>query len=133
MVEERDLSDVVEFPPAVPYREALQEMILADALLVVQAANSNYQIPAKLYEYLRAGRPVLALTDPRGDTAAVLRQSGVTSIVDLESSAAIGDAVPRFLESVVDGKAPRPALDYTLTCDRRARTRALADTLNELV
>jgi len=36
----------------------------ADALLVMQASNCNAQIPAKIYEYLRAGKPILALTDP---------------------------------------------------------------------
>ena len=37
----------------------------ADALLVLQASNCNEQIPAKLYEYLRTGRPILC-TDRSG-------------------------------------------------------------------
>ena len=52
---------------------ALAEQLAADGLLLFQAANCNHQIPAKLYEYLRAGRPILALTDAAGNTAATLR------------------------------------------------------------
>ena len=42
-------------------------------LLLLQASNCNDQVPAKAYEYLRCHRPVLALTDPAGDTAELLR------------------------------------------------------------
>ena len=60
------VEDMLEVVPHLPYRQALVEMLRADALLLLQAANCNEQIPAKLYEYLRARRPILALTDPAG-------------------------------------------------------------------
>ena len=46
------------------------------------AANCNDQIPAKAYEYLRvsAARLLLALTDPAGDTADVIRRAGIDTI-----------------------------------------------------
>jgi len=49
-------------------------------LLLLQASNCNSQIPAKVYEYLRAGKPILALTDPEGDTATLLRNLGINTI-----------------------------------------------------
>jgi glycosyltransferase involved in cell wall biosynthesis len=86
----------VEIAPALPYREALGEMMRADALLVMQAANCNEQIPAKLYEYFRARRPILALTDHSGDTAATLRKAGFDSIAPLDDTAAIGELLRGF-------------------------------------
>jgi hypothetical protein len=65
---------VVLLAPALPYREALRETMDVDGLLVFQAANCNHQIPTKIYEYFRTRRPILALTDPSGDTAAALRE-----------------------------------------------------------
>jgi hypothetical protein len=44
----------------------------ADLLLVFQGSYFNAQIPAKIYEYLRAQRPVFSVLDPDGDTAAQL-------------------------------------------------------------
>ena len=52
--------EFLELCPPLPYRAALQEMMAVDALLVLQAGNCNDQIPAKIYEYLRATRPILA-------------------------------------------------------------------------
>ena len=66
LIERYGIGGIVTLEPAIPYRAALAEMLAADALLVLQAANCNYQVPAKLYEYLRARRPILALTDPAG-------------------------------------------------------------------
>jgi len=70
LLKEAGIDDIVTLEPAVSYKAALQEMLTADGLLLFQAAMCNHQIPAKLYEYLRAGRPILALTDAAGDTAA---------------------------------------------------------------
>ena len=67
------IDDIVELSPPVAYRDALREMLRADGLLLLQAAMCNHQIPAKLYEYFRAGRPILALTDPAGNTADAMR------------------------------------------------------------
>jgi peptidoglycan/xylan/chitin deacetylase (PgdA/CDA1 family)/glycosyltransferase involved in cell wall biosynthesis len=66
------LADVVDVAPPIPYRQAIAEMMGADLLLVFQGSYFNAQIPAKIYEYLRAQRPVFSVLDPDGDTAAQL-------------------------------------------------------------
>jgi hypothetical protein len=102
----------------------------SDGLLVLQAANCNYQVPAKLYEYLRARRPILALTDPQGDTAAVLRAAGVDSIAPLDSKEAIGRTFVAFLEQLRAKRAPLPSETAVAACSRRARTAQLAAVLD---
>lgn len=121
--------DMVEIAPPVGYREALQEMLLADALLVLQGANCNEQIPAKLYEYLRAGRPILGLADPRGDTGRVLAAAGVRHLAPLESVAAIADTLPRFLEALRGDELPKPDGE-TQHASRRERAAELAAVLD---
>jgi len=103
LVQKHDLQAIVELAPVVPYPDALEEMVTADGLLLFQAANCNHQVPAKLYEYLRARRPILALTDPDGDTAAVLRDAGTGTIARLDSAQEIERALPRFLERCAGG------------------------------
>jgi glycosyltransferase involved in cell wall biosynthesis len=106
MLAQRDLADIVFLEPAISYREALAEMLRADGLLVFQAANCNHQIPAKIYEYLRARRPIMALTDAAGDTAAVLRTAGIDTIAPLDSAAAIETGLLAFFERLRTGTAP---------------------------
>ncbi|WP_307721879.1 glycosyltransferase [Pseudoduganella plicata] len=122
----------VTLAPHIPYREALAEMLGADGLLVLQAANCNHQIPAKLYEYLRAGRPVLALTDPVGDTAGALLQAGIDTIAPLDRRDLIAQALLRFIGQVRAGTAPVATPSAVAGASRRARAAQLARLLDQL-
>jgi len=91
LARQHGIEQQVRILPALPFAEAVEEMYRADALLLLQAANCNLQIPAKLYEYARCARPVLALTDPAGDTwreAATLDGARCADITDAEAIAA---------------------------------------------
>lgn len=129
---EHGVSDYVEVCPAIGYRDALAEMLSVDALFVLQAANCNEQIPAKIYEYLRARRPILALTDPAGDTAGVLRSAGIDAIARLDSVEEICATLPRFVSEVRSGHAALPDAQATKNASRRARSEAFARLLDRL-
>jgi glycosyltransferase involved in cell wall biosynthesis len=75
--ERRGLAAEVAVRGQLPYQEALQEMAESDLLVLLDAPGRTIGVPAKLYEYFGAGRPILALTEPDSDTAEVLRASGV--------------------------------------------------------
>lgn len=126
MAQAAGVSGFIELCPALPYEEALTEMMSADALLLLQAANCNTQVPAKLYEYLRAGRPILALTDAAGDTAITLRAAGLQDILPLDSSAAIAAALPAYLSKVATGMAAVADAGVVVAASRSQRTAALA-------
>jgi glycosyltransferase involved in cell wall biosynthesis len=132
LAREHGIADIVEIAPALPYREALAEMLAADGLLVLQAANCNEQVPAKLYEYLRAGRPVLALTDPAGDTAALMRLAAIDTVAALDDADAIAQALPRFLALAREGRAPLASSAFVQAQARAARTARLAALLDEV-
>ena len=104
----------------------------ADALLVLQASNCNQQIPAKLYEYLRASRPVIGLTDSQGDTAATLRSCGVSTIAPLDSARAIAALLLELLAEIRNGSARLPEREMARRNSRTARAKELADLLDEV-
>jgi glycosyltransferase involved in cell wall biosynthesis len=106
MIRAKGLEEIVKLEPAIPYRDALREMLLADGLLVFQSYTSNPAIPAKLYEYLRARRPIFAMVDADGDTAATLRAVGSGTIASLESSDQIRKGLVEFLGLIRSGTAP---------------------------
>ncbi len=132
MAQKYQLQDVIELLPSLSYREALAEMLCADALLVMQAANCNEQIPAKLYEYLRAGCPILGLTDADGDTAGALRASGISSIAALDSVEDIAALLPLFLTQVANAKADAPQTCTVQAAERHLRSLELAKLLDEV-
>ncbi len=123
------LHDVVEICPAISYREALAEMCRADALLVMQAANCNAQIPAKFYEYLRAGRPLLGLVDPAGDTAVAMRAAGAAAMAPLDVAMDIAQALTRLVADMRADRVRLPEPDAVRNASRKARARSLATLL----
>jgi hypothetical protein len=132
LIETFRVSNVVELAPPIPYRDALREMMRADGLLVLQASNCNDQIPAKVYEYLRCKRPLLALTDPAGDTADLLRRSGIRNIARLDSAEEIGSELLHFLDQVRRGAPALPDDAFVINASRLQRARELAGMLDNL-
>lgn len=128
----RGIAQLVTLAPHVSYREALAEMLSASALLVLQASNCNHQVPAKLYEYLRARRPILALTNPCGDTAATLTAAGIDTIARLDSKDAIIAGLSHFLQLIEENSAPLATDSAVRSSSRFARTQQLAVLFNEL-
>lgn len=120
----------IEILPPIGYKQALDEMLRADALLVMQASNCNEQIPAKAYEYLRAGRPVICLSDPVGDTSALLRDAGLDLLGRLDDAEDIATVLQRFLDQPPEERRlPAPA--YVRSASRAGRTQAFAALLNQ--
>ena len=125
-LERLDIADIVHLAPAIDYREALTEMLDADGLLIFQAANCNHQIPAKLYEYFRAQRPVFALTDSAGDTAATLQAAGLNDIASLDDQQAIAIKLQIWLDAIAKGQAATADPEVAMRYSRQSLTATLA-------
>lgn len=132
MLSTHDIADLVELAPSISYQEALGEMLASDGLLILQGSICNDQIPAKLYEYFRSGRPILGLVDPVGNTAEKMRVAGARHIASIDDPNAIAKALMNFLAAIGAGEAgvaPAIAREHS----RRGRTRALASLLDAVV
>ena len=123
----------IEICPPVSYREALGEMLKADGLLLLQASNCNAQIPAKLYEYLRAGRPIICLTDHAGDTASVLRAAGIDSIASLDSADGIAQLLSRLIGPAPHDLRTMGNAAFIAAASRQGRAESLAEMLNRVM
>ena len=126
------LEELVFVKAGLPYHNALAEMLHADGLILLQGALSNAQIPAKLYEYLRARRPILALVDTAGDSAALLRSIGVGEIIPLHDKEQIVIGVRNFLTQIRLHRAPVAEMSQVMQFSRQARTRELVRLFDEV-
>jgi O-antigen/teichoic acid export membrane protein len=78
-----------------PKSEARQEMLSAEWLLVLDmnVQNPGLQVPAKVFEYVRTGRPILAFTVPGSSTEQLLALSGAAHVcIDLAAEPEVMDA-----------------------------------------
>lgn len=129
---ESGVQQFVELARPLPYRQALQEMLMADGLLLLQGSASNPAIPAKLYEYLRAQRPILALVHPAGDSAALLRELQAATLAPLDDAQAITTALADFLQRAVRGETRVVARDVAAGFSRAAQTADVAALLRDV-
>lgn len=130
LAERHGLGDVVEVAPPIPYRQAIAEMMAADLLLVFQGSQFNTQIPAKIYEYLRTGRPVMGLVDPLGDTARQLCKFDGVMLANISNATGIevvlGDWLSRQQVATEGKKFDRRSIH---TYSRAEQSVLLASTL----
>ena len=91
----------------------------ASSLLLLLAEGLTTQIPGKTYEYLRAGRPILALTS-EGALADLLRRTGGAWVVDPGDVTGIAAAVRETYRRWKEGR-PLPGADQAVVSgfDRR--------------
>lgn len=133
MLDELGIGDVVHLEPVVPYREALQEMLRADALLLFQGSVCNHQVPAKIYEYYRAGKPIFALADPAGISAQMLRDVGVQDIADIADQSAIATTLENLLDAMRRKARSGVAREAAALNSRKSRTAELARLLDQFI
>jgi glycosyltransferase involved in cell wall biosynthesis len=132
LLKDSGIDDIVKLAPGVSYREALSEMLRADGLLIFQASNCNHQVPAKLYEYFRAKRPILALTDKQGDTAKTLTEAGVKTLVALDDKDAIKKELLSFIDALEEGSGQIASKEIIKQYSRRTASEKLGELFDQV-
>lgn len=127
------IEDIVSVEQDLDYSQALQEMCAADGLLLFQAANCNQQIPAKLYEYMRSARPLLALTDPGGDTAELIERENAGIVADLHSEHSVLQGLRRLMGVIHANEFKPVSQERVRHYSRQKQAGKLADFLNQIV
>jgi glycosyltransferase involved in cell wall biosynthesis len=127
------LSGMVQVIPTVPHAEALVELCKSDvAMLYQEDSSSNVTaVAGKTYEYIRSGKPILAIA-PAGDNLELVRQmAGFCRIIQQPTDEyTIASELRRLVELKALNQLPAfcSAKDeYTQKFSRRAVTAALVE------
>jgi glycosyltransferase involved in cell wall biosynthesis len=108
-IQARGLENVIHFAGRVDYGQALKVMQKADILLLLDSVGRRVGIPAKLYEYFGARRPILALAE-EGDISWALAKSGVCyRLAHPTNPGQIRQALTELISTAADyGSATQP-------------------------
>ena len=71
-IKKYELEYCVHIIPQIPHRECLEYMLGADVLTF--SLPDKQWIPSKIFEYLRAGRPILAIADHDSDAVQIIER-----------------------------------------------------------
>ncbi len=110
--EELGLGDRLELIPYVPRRRSLELQRDSEALLLLipeAAGRGKGVLSGKVFEYLAAERPVLAVVPPDGAAAGLIRETGAGVVAPPEDVDAIAAAARRAARPLARGAAERHA------------------------
>jgi len=133
LLKELEIDDIIFLLPPLPYRESLEDCLHASAFLVFQGGDCNHQIPAKVYENLRMGKPILALTDHLGETAKLLAHCGGATVLDMADEQIIYEGLPVFIAKVHERKHLLPDRIKVSLFARRSQAQQLAEIFQTVI
>lgn len=134
MLESSSVKECIDIVPYLPHRESILELLKADLLLLVvdETADSEEIVPGKVYEYLGARTPILALAR-EGAVAELIRETSAGVVRDNQDVAGIKDAfLEHYRNFVYDRPRPQQNTAAVKRYERREVTRQLAALLDSL-
>jgi glycosyltransferase involved in cell wall biosynthesis len=128
------LGDRVEIVDYVPRRESLRLQRDSDALLLLipeAGGRGRGVLSGKVFEYLAAERPILAVVPPEGAAAQLIRETGAGVVAPPEDEDAIRDALLAVHGRWQSGELDGPPLsdEWRTKLSRATRVEELADLL----
>lgn len=97
---DHSLSDVVSVTKRLPYKHALQKQAESDVLLLFQNHTAiNMQVPAKLFEYMRIGKTILAIAPNASETAEIVKGLKCGYVIDSENAATFQEHCLQFIRN----------------------------------
>ncbi len=121
------LGEVLEVTPYVPHHESVGELLTASALLlgIPDVPHNAGVLPGKLFEYLAARKPVLAVGPADSEASPILTAAGVGPVLAYADEAGFRDR----LTALFDQWQRHPSLDLPAGPERAWTRKALAGKL----
>ncbi|MCX5998705.1 MAG: glycosyltransferase [Chloroflexi bacterium] len=137
LAREHQLEDMLDVIPYAEHRTSIQLLMDSDVLLVVLDMSVAEQdvrllpLPAKLFEYLAARRPILAIVPSQSAVAGIVSSTESGVVVDPEDIPGIASAVRELRRQYGEGTLGIHAASDIRRFERKELTRRLAQLLDK--
>lgn len=128
----RDFKALLQIKNYLPHRQALQEIMEADLLLLPIAHWAGLDfIPGKTFEYLASGKPVLVI-GPEVEGVKILQKYTELEVVEPGNPNGVQSAILKFFTKYKGHFLKRRLNTEILIYERKNLTKQLANILNEI-
>jgi hypothetical protein len=134
MIRASRVGDSIEVIAYLPHSESIKHLLRADALLLVvdESKESAEIVPGKVFEYIGARRPIIALAQ-EGAVAGIIRETRAGFVADNRDIPAIKEAfIECYHNFLYHTKQFEPNERALMKYDRKEITRQLAGALDSL-
>ncbi len=130
------IQKIVHFHPFRSHRQSLGDLMSADALLLYIPSGINAQsvLTGKIFDYLRSGKPILAIAPPDGIAAELVTRAGTGFVADYMDIEGITAQVLKLYGMWQEKKLDtiQPDLDYIASFSRRKLAERHANLIEEV-
>ncbi len=135
LVQKYEMERVFHFVPYVPHKDAIAANLESDLLLLLVGDDPSFKMvfTGKIFEYLRCGRPILALAPKDGVVDLLLRETG-------HGKAFLGTQIPEIKQMILEeytkwknGESIVYSSQGIQKYERKALTAKLAEVLDKVV
>lgn len=117
----------------VPHRDLPARLTASDGCFLFLGPEAARQLPAKIYEYMAARRPVLAMVPSDGAAAGLVRRTGCGVVVPSERPELWNESLAAFLRDLRSGSLEGRFVDREIRgYQRRELARKLAGLLDSV-
>jgi len=104
ILQKKQLNNLIRVKPQISHADAIKEMLKSDALMLfISHKDSEIVIPAKLFEYLAAKRPILAMCPLDGEAASLILHYRAGIVCETRDVKAIKDAIQFIINHKLQG------------------------------
>lgn len=136
LIDDLGLQDYVEYVGYVTRQKCLDLWQESQVLLLILGKEQDnfMRIPSKFWDYLGAGRSILALVHPEGKLARIVREQQLGFVAGTENDVAIAAALEQVWQAYrSNALRPQPSAEFLAQATRESSERAVVDVLNQLV
>jgi glycosyltransferase involved in cell wall biosynthesis len=131
------IRSLVNFHGFVSQKQALSEMLAADALLlyIPSGQNTDSVFTGKIFEYLGSGKPILAIVPPQGIAAQTVLRAKTGLVADYMDIPGIAANLKKFYDMWETDSLEElaPDTDYVATFTREKLAAKLAGLIDRVV
>jgi len=128
--EKYGLQGVIKSYGYLPHKESIQMLFNSDIILLVigKGKGSKNFYTGKIFEYIRADRPILAIVPDHGAAASVINDTNTGVVVDPEDIEGVSKALDMFYNDFLSQKNTHaPNEDAIMKYSRKSQTEKLAN------
>lgn len=129
-----NLEGVIKSYGYLPHKESIQMLFNSDIILLVigKGKGSRNFYTGKIFEYIRANRPILAIVPEDGVAADVIRETRTGLVVDPENIVGIKNALVNYYKSWLEnGIEHNKDITEIKKYSRKAQTKKIAEIFTE--
>lgn len=98
LIKKYHLNQFIQRKGYLPHKKALKEMTSADLLLLLLSKEKDQIYPGKIFEYLYAKKPILAVVPPLGTTGELIKRFKRGRVISPEDIDEIKEAIKFFFK-----------------------------------